>query len=992
MSDCLCSSRLEQQQGGGEARVEIDEVFLYDCNRKSRQQGQLVVTATHLTFQPAIATGRKVSFPLHIILETRAVSHPGSPLKIEATILVSDQEQPARIALEFGDRQQERDAALLALRRASAPGSVEAIRATLCPAKAKDDVVCDVLLQREGERETARMVLGVDSLSFEPGGGSADGSAEGVTVQLTQLTHIKSSDEAIAGAPESWSGAGVSSMLNGAMMRFSFREPAAPRPPQIELRIAVSQDVRASKVTWVIEFATAAERDRLIVDMQARWTAARSQRNGPSSPPQGASRLVSFAGISTSIANVVPERVEIVSMYKTDQGAKGRFVIECFAGGSTWQVIKRYSEFHALRESLLKCQAPINEVAFPAKTWWSNIDQDMADRREALEPWLNQVIEVCSPAAAGMSADDPADPLGGSFSASSGGGRADMFLPSPAAPVAALDPSIPAMDYSAASGSFHPRNSATADPHLHAASRLLSQFFSVEDVMESPGRGLTRAAGVTSRPRAGTVDLQWPADPTDSVAAVEAVLPALPCGVNCELLNQLGGGPAKAGWMYLEKRLPGIGTSWGWVKRWFVVWPQTAHPKHGHLLFYFESESSRSAEGTIQLVAPVIRAPKSDREQYFSMRLNARQIRGVSMRPGESDLSLADLDTFDSKFILGQTREKSNIGTSSCRPGRQDTSDESTLPEHGIEEWINTLRKAGPEWRMREQEVSRSDWLLKRGGALGVSMWQRRWVELRGLEMLCYERAGDHPSGCWNVADYTLCLPVLPNAHRDREFILVPTSAWTDDKDGSDDDATTAHIFCAPSSDSYLAWRRALGNAGAGMATAEQLAKLPSIVGQWGVLASLGQSFGGLGSTASIGQAMASPEDFDVMKLVGQGGFGKVFLVKRRGEEESLENLLAMKVMDKAQLLDNKQEYHIKEELSILAEMDHPFIITLEQAFHTPAKLYLVFEFMPGGDLYVTAQGRVDGKYTEEESVFIVAEVTLAIGHLHDRGIAFRDL
>ena len=43
------------------------------------------------------------------------------------------------------------------------------------------------------------------------------------------------------------------------------------------------------------------------------------------------------------------------------------------------------------------------------------------------------------------------------------------------------------------------------------------------------------------------------------------------------------------------------------------------------------------------------------------------------------------------------------------------------------------------------------------------------------------------------------------------------------------------------------------------------------------------------------------------------------------------------------------------------------FIITLEQAFHTQAKLYLLFEFMHGGDLYITAQGRPDKKYTEEE-------------------------
>lgn len=42
--------------------------------------------------------------------------------------------------------------------------------------------------------------------------------------------------------------------------------------------------------------------------------------------------------------------------------------------------------------------------------------------------------------------------------------------------------------------------------------------------------------------------------------------------------------------------------------------------------------------------------------------------------------------------------------------------------------------------------------------------------------------------------------------------------------------------------------------------------------------------------------------------------------------------------------------------------------------------LYLVFEFMHGGDLYVTAQGRPEKRYTEEESLFIVAEITMALG------------
>lgn len=64
----------------------------------------------------------------------------------------------------------------------------------------------------------------------------------------------------------------------------------------------------------------------------------------------------------------------------------------------------------------------------------------------------------------------------------------------------------------------------------------------------------------------------------------------------------------------------------------------------------------------------------------------------------------------------------------------------------------------------------------------------------------------------------------------------------------------------------------------------------------------------------------------------------------------------------------------------------------MEFAFHTDSMLYLVLEAMLGGDLYVTAQARPDKKYTEEESRFIIAEVSLALGHLHERDIAFRDL
>ena len=558
----------------------------------------------------------------------------------------------------------------------------------------------------------------------------------------------------------------------------------------------------------------------------------------------------------------------------------------------------------------------------------------MLERRDPLEQWLNTVIQMCtpdvaeSPTAAVLDADDPFSDHAGSFdpfgkaSAGSfdfGGGASDwgsaaqsgpmggdaFLLPSPAQPLPALDPELtPSRAVLPTAGESQPlQNQGSAE--------LLTRFFSVEESFgDSPGAGLTRAAGATGSDMA----VLWPVDALDATAAVEAVLPALPYGVNCELLNQLGGGPCKAGWMHLEKRVPGLGTALGWAKRWFVIWPQTAHPQHGHLLFYFESEASPSAEGAIQLVAPVIRAPKSDREMYYSVRLNASQIRGVSLRPRATNFSHVQLDTTPTKFILGQTRIDSNIvtdnGTGSyqsdaassvrgnIRIGREVRPEETgSTPEHGIKEWIQALRTAGPEWRVREDEVDRSDWLLKKGGVLGT--WQRRWVELRGLEMLHYESEGDHPSGCWNLSDYTMCLPQLPHAHREREIILVPTSTFKqlqEDREAGgtgspakeDQSAAVAgesHLFCALSDDVFLAWKKALEAAAMAVATPEQLMVLPSVIGPWGLLASLGQSFSG--GAVELDAPGITPESFDVMRLVGQGGFGKVFLVKRLGEEVS---------------------------------------------------------------------------------------------------------
>ena len=96
----------------------------------------------------------------------------------------------------------------------------------------------------------------------------------------------------------------------------------------------------------------------------------------------------------------------------------------------------------------------------------------------------------------------------------------------------------------------------------------------------------------------------------------------------------------------------------------------------------------------------------------------------------------------------------------------------------------------------------------------------------------------------------------------------------------------------------------------------------------------------------------ADPSHFLMLKVLGQGSFGKVFLVKKKPEYGADgDHLYAMKVLKKA-TLKIRDRHRTKMERNILAEIDHPFIVTLHYAFQTEGKLYLILDFLRGGDLF----------------------------------------
>ncbi|XP_073472251.1 ribosomal protein S6 kinase alpha-1 isoform X2 [Lithobates pipiens] len=136
------------------------------------------------------------------------------------------------------------------------------------------------------------------------------------------------------------------------------------------------------------------------------------------------------------------------------------------------------------------------------------------------------------------------------------------------------------------------------------------------------------------------------------------------------------------------------------------------------------------------------------------------------------------------------------------------------------------------------------------------------------------------------------------------------------------------------------------------------------------------------------GSEKADQSHFVLLKVLGQGSFGKVFLVRKITPPDN-NQLYAMKVLKKA-TLKVRDRVRTKMERDILAEVHHPFVVRLHYAFQTEGKLYLILDFLRGGDLFTRLSKEV--MFTEEDVKFYLAELALGLDHLHSLGIIYRDL
>jgi serine/threonine protein kinase len=123
--------------------------------------------------------------------------------------------------------------------------------------------------------------------------------------------------------------------------------------------------------------------------------------------------------------------------------------------------------------------------------------------------------------------------------------------------------------------------------------------------------------------------------------------------------------------------------------------------------------------------------------------------------------------------------------------------------------------------------------------------------------------------------------------------------------------------------------------------------------------------------------------------VIGQGSFGKVFLVRPNWDSTS-DVVYAMKVVKKEDVRRRNQLEHTMAERRIMAQIRHPFIVPLIFAFQSQEKLYMVTEFCSGGELFFHLK-RLK-RFKEKDARFYIAEVACALSHLHDYDVIYRDL
>lgn len=126
--------------------------------------------------------------------------------------------------------------------------------------------------------------------------------------------------------------------------------------------------------------------------------------------------------------------------------------------------------------------------------------------------------------------------------------------------------------------------------------------------------------------------------------------------------------------------------------------------------------------------------------------------------------------------------------------------------------------------------------------------------------------------------------------------------------------------------------------------------------------------------------------DFEKLKVLGKGSFGEVLLVKLKANSK----YYAMKILTKKNVKLRHQEVHTKAERDLMVRINCPFIVSIKFAFQDATNLYIITEFMQGGEMFFHMHR--EKRFDDDKTKFYVVEMVLAIEFMHKNKMLYRDL
>mmetsp|Transcript_19959 Transcript_19959/g.22206 ORF Transcript_19959/g.22206 Transcript_19959/m.22206 type:complete len:467 (-) Transcript_19959:130-1530(-) len=253
-------------------------------------------------------------------------------------------------------------------------------------------------------------------------------------------------------------------------------------------------------------------------------------------------------------------------------------------------------------------------------------------------------------------------------------------------------------------------------------------------------------------------------------------------------------------------------------------------------------------------------------------------------------------------------------------------------------------------------EIIHASWLTKEGGR--YKSWKRRWCVLDG-DSISYYKKDDKKYKCGevNLRVATKIGPCVYNKKKNCFEIVTPERTY--------------HM-CSETVPEMTDWVEKLNRV-------KDSAVRPAKKGV--------EKRNTSASVTSNDSRRVTADDFQLLKVVGKGSFGKVLLCKKK---DIPDRVFAIKVLSKKKIMKRNEVQHTKAEKSILMRLKHPFLVNLHYSFQDEEKLYFVMDYINGGELFYHLQR--EKQFSEERVRFYAAEISAGLEYLHDNGVIYRDL